>query len=240
MAYGDLLEEGRVVKYMGRVWFIGLVNASRARLDPLTAVGAASPVTGKSFQTYGSSINVANTSDFDDFPIEDLDDIALGRLCRLQEQRELENARGHSTRQVVQFSDEGEGEDMATATTVKGGTAAAAPLPVPTRTTSADRRKAATATLTKGAAPKAAKAKGPVSRDNACKCGCGEMTSKHFVPGHDARFKGWMLKIERGQAKKTDLLTAEVIKAYKWVKTESGERTTTNYKGEAHNGYAAK
>lgn len=71
-----------------------------------------------------------------------------------------------------------------------------------------------------------------------CKCGCGEVTGGYFVPGHDARFKGWMLKIERGKAKKNELLTPAVIAQYKWAKVAGGgERTTTNYKGEAHTGY---
>jgi hypothetical protein len=72
----------------------------------------------------------------------------------------------------------------------------------------------------------------------ACACGCGEQTGGYFVQGHDARFKGWMLKIERGEAKKSELLKPSVIRAYDWVGTRGGgERATTNYKGEKHSGY---
>ena len=71
-----------------------------------------------------------------------------------------------------------------------------------------------------------------------CACGCGEQTGGYFVQGHDARFKGRMLKIERGEAKKSELLPAAVIRKYEWVGTKGGgERTTTNYKGEKHSGY---
>lgn len=32
----------------------------------------------------------------------------------------------------------------------------------------------------------------------ACACGCGTMTKSEWAPGHDARAKGWALRIERG------------------------------------------
>jgi hypothetical protein len=71
-----------------------------------------------------------------------------------------------------------------------------------------------------------------------CACGCGEQTGGYFVQGHDARFKGWMLKIERGEAKKSELLPAAIIRKYEWTATRGGgERTTTNYRGEKHTGY---
>lgn len=79
-----------------------------------------------------------------------------------------------------------------------------------------------------------------------CACGCGGETTGFFVQGHDARFKGWLLKIERGEAKKEKLLKPSIIKAYKWVSSGikgeagTGERPTTNYKGEPHKGYAKK
>lgn len=69
-----------------------------------------------------------------------------------------------------------------------------------------------------------------------CKCGCGEETTAHFVQGHDARFKGWLLRIERGEMAVKDL-PVEVQKAYKWVKKGDGVIPTTNYKGEKHTGY---
>lgn len=76
-----------------------------------------------------------------------------------------------------------------------------------------------------------------------CQCGCGGETFGFFVPGHDAKFKGNLLSIERGDAKREELLEPDVIAKYKWVKSglkgKAGEgfRPTTNYKGEAHEGY---
>lgn len=69
-----------------------------------------------------------------------------------------------------------------------------------------------------------------------CKCGCGEETTAHFVMGHDARFKGQLLRVERGQLKVSELPKA-VQTAYKWVKKGDGFIPTTNYKGEPHKGY---
>ena len=31
-----------------------------------------------------------------------------------------------------------------------------------------------------------------------CKCGCGGQTQSTFVPGHDSRLRGWILRVERG------------------------------------------
>lgn len=70
-----------------------------------------------------------------------------------------------------------------------------------------------------------------------CKCGCGGQTTAHFVPGHDARFKGWLLKIEKGEKKPTEVLPESVFKSYKWVKRGPGAIPTTNYRGEVHTGY---
>ena len=42
--------------------------------------------------------------------------------------------------------------------------------------------------------PKSRKPKAPKS----CECGCGSMTrGGRFVPGHDARLHGWVLRVER-------------------------------------------
>lgn len=69
-----------------------------------------------------------------------------------------------------------------------------------------------------------------------CACGCGGQTTGFFVPGHDARFKGWLLKIERGTMEVKDL-PPSVQKSYKWVQKGNGMIPTTNYKGEPHQGY---
>ena len=95
-----------------------------------------------------------------------------------------------------------------------------------------------------GSTARAAKRAGGTKREakpkeqRDCSCGCGGKTGGYFVMGHDARFKGWMLQIERGEESKSKLLTPAVIRAYTWVPTKGGgERTTTNYKGEPHKGY---
>ena len=38
-----------------------------------------------------------------------------------------------------------------------------------------------------------------------CKCGCGTQTTGTWAPGHDARAKGWALRIERGICKMSDV-----------------------------------
>lgn len=92
-----------------------------------------------------------------------------------------------------------------------------------------------------GAAAKAkanAKPKAPKEMKK-CLCGCGEETAGFFCMGHDARFKSWMIKIERGDMAVEDL-PAVVRKAYEFKKVGKGFRTTRNYKGESHQGYDKK
>ncbi len=50
-------------------------------------------------------------------------------------------------------------------------------------------------------AAKAAKAKAvkPVKKVRNCACGCGTETTGHFAPGHDARFHGWLKKLQDGR-----------------------------------------
>ncbi len=38
-----------------------------------------------------------------------------------------------------------------------------------------------------------------------CGCGCGGETMAHFVPGHDARYKGWMKKLATGELTQPEL-----------------------------------
>lgn len=62
----------------------------------------------------------------------------------------------------------------------------------------------------------------------ACRCGCGGQTTAYFVPGHDARWKGWMKKIEMGKKEPKEL--ADGTKAmYKFVKRGIGYVPTKNY-----------
>ena len=69
-----------------------------------------------------------------------------------------------------------------------------------------------------------------------CRCGCGEQIKSHFVQGHDARFKGWLLRVERGLMK-VEELPKVVQKSYEWKKKGDGHIPTLNYKGEKHTGY---
>lgn len=96
------------------------------------------------------------------------------------------------------------------------------------------------------AAAKAAKAPGTSGGGKApkqmkpCLCGCGEQTASYFCMGHDARFKGWMIKVEQGKMTLDELrkLSPSVVKAYEFKKKGPGFVTTHNYKGEKHGGYS--
>lgn len=57
LADADSLVVGTVVRYEGRLWLVGMVNDSRARLDPLT--GMDRTIGDQTFQSYGSSVSVA-------------------------------------------------------------------------------------------------------------------------------------------------------------------------------------
>jgi ribosomal protein S27AE len=81
-----------------------------------------------------------------------------------------------------------------------------------------------------------------------CMCGCGEKTAGYFIAGHDARFKGWLLKIERGQhalhgndigkEQERTPLPRKVQEQFKWVGCGNGGfRPTTDYRGNPHKGY---
>lgn len=81
-------------------------------------------------------------------------------------------------------------------TPVNGGASKAKPTPVPSATKAADA--AAVKALKAKAEPKAPKEKKlPTTQD--CLCGCGLETGGKFRPGHDARVKGWLGKVEQGK-----------------------------------------
>ena len=63
-----------------------------------------------------------------------------------------------------------------------------------------------------------------------CRCGCGGQTTAFFVPGHDARWKGWMKKIEMGRMEPKDL-PADTKKMYKFTQRGIGFVPTENYNG---------
>lgn len=112
-----------------------------------------------------------------------------------------------------------------------------AAVPIPTKAAKA-----------KPATKKAATKREPKAKElRPCACGCGAKTASYFVPGHDARFKSWLLNIERGKTALhgTEMkdgqtrtpLPRKVQEQYKWVKRGTGFIPTTNYKGEPHKGY---
>lgn len=78
-----------------------------------------------------------------------------------------------------------------------------------------------------GAAAKAkasARAKTPKTVRE-CGCGCGGETMAHFVPGHDARYKGWMKKLASGeldQAGLQKLMGKKVYGRYTFKKSGAG------------------
>lgn len=67
-----------------------------------------------------------------------------------------------------------------------------------------------------------------------CACGCGDETTAYFVPGHDARFKGWLRKIEKGEAAPADLLPKSIRSKYEFVKRGKGMVPKLDYKGEKY------
>lgn len=277
---GRKLVEDTVVRYESRLWRVGLVNTSRARLDPLTAnVTMASPVSGRSFRSYGPSVSISPTAASPvTVELEDLSDEELLKYVRLQEQAELEvrdkrdmekikalGLVGNKASQSHNYDgadDDGgsqpaeeEENDMAVAGVagVKPANAvpnvAAAPVAAQSKAALNQARlerlakiKAADKAQREGktAANVAAGKTRAKKADRECACGCGGATGGYFIPGHDARFKGWLLKIERGQAKREELMSPEVVAAYKWVKSSwtGGYKPTKNYKGEDHAGYA--
>lgn len=99
---------------------------------------------------------------------------------------------------------------------------AAAPIPGKTKTRKRTLKKLEKRAAAKSApkAKKARVAKAPKG-DNVCTCGCKGKTGGFFVPGHDARFKGQLLKVERGQLKPEDLKVGGDYKP-SWVKSGKG------------------
>ena len=201
------LEVNSLIRHDGRVWLVGMVNDSRARIHPISGLSSASPVSGKSFTTFGSAIDIAPNAYVPLVDEAELSDIERVRFNRIKQ----------------------EGQMAVAAPPVSGKSL---------KEQNAERRaKLAESKAAKAAEPKAAKVKEPKAQ-NPCKCGGAAVTGGHFFPGHDARFKGWLLAVERGQ-KKVEELPEAVRTAYKWKKTPDGKgfMPTLNYKGEPHAGY---
>ncbi len=80
------------------------------------------------------------------------------------------------------------------------------------------------------AKPKAEKSVRP------CGCGCGGETTAYFVPGHDARFKGWLKRVGDGRMSLDDLQKAmgkKTFGKYTFKKVGAGHVTKTSYQEAA-------
>lgn len=261
------LEVGDLVISQQRVCRVGVVNESRARVDPITPA-----LRGRNDFDSWDIAPRALVDPADDYEFDPAD---TDRLIALLEKAEFQEILDEERRLIVEnrrieraeaeyvaalhntpaHSAEFESEDTTMAV-------AGVPVSSPAQTLKAknaarlaalQEQKAAAkaakgkAAATPGANGKAAKAprepKAPKEL-KACFCGCGDTTGGTFVPGHDARFKGWLLKIEKGDEKKENLLLPAIIAKFKWVpsgmegKAGKGQRPTMNYKGEPHSGYA--
>jgi hypothetical protein len=63
-----------------------------------------------------------------------------------------------------------------------------------------------------------------------CICGCGGTTGGYFQMGHDARFKGWLLKIRRGEGEPKDFMKPTLVKALgPWKKKGAGKIPSKQY-----------
>lgn len=93
---------------------------------------------------------------------------------------------------------------------------AAKPTPAPAKSAPVKAATPAKATEEK-------KDKGPSAKGLPCLCGCGQPTvtdSAKFIPGHDAKLKGLLLKVERGEVKKSEI--PEVAKPFLQRSSMSG------------------
>lgn len=78
--------------------------------------------------------------------------------------------------------------------------------------------------------PKMSRANRP--KTNHCACGCGQMTAATFVPGHDSRLRGWMLRLERGIVKAADIPDGERQAAVAALKAAGGHVTPHTRPGQ--------
>lgn len=68
-----------------------------------------------------------------------------------------------------------------------------------------------------------------------CGCGCGGETMAYFVPGHDARYKGWMKKLGTGELTQPELqkLMGKQYGKYTWKKSGAGFAPKETYQEAA-------
>lgn len=249
-----MLTVGNIVVYEQRLWRVGLVNDSRCRLDPVS--GSAQTVHGVEFTAYGTSCNVS--------PGSPLQVVAQTELTAEQHQRAQKLATRidlvFMTTSMHKESEMAEVEEAVAAPApkitlkkpVNGATplgtapkAAAAKVPVkaaagvaqPTVSANktANKERVAALAAKKDAKPRTAPKAGKTTKP--CACGCGDQVAGYFAQGHDARFKGWMTKVEQGTMRVEDLPKA-VQKSTEFKKKGAGYVSLTNYKGEKHTGYS--
>lgn len=215
---------GELVRYEARIWRVGLVTESRARLDPVQ--GTVQQLLGGSFITYGASVNVS--------PGAVLEKVTQASLTEEQNKR-AEKLASRAEATFIAMSDK-EIKKMAAEAAQAQTKAVAQPTVSANKSANKDRVAALKAKSEDKKVGKAANPKPKSSSVQPCKCGCGEQVAANFAQGHDARFKSWMVKVERGEMKVEDLPKV-VQKSYEFKKKGAGFVTTTNYKGEKHTGY---
>lgn len=229
---------GDLLRMDNKIWRVGSVSDMRMRLDPVS--GFVTKVLDSEFTSYSGSVNVSPNSVLDRMEEEGLTQVQRRRVAHLigREGTTEERTMSEAT------------ETVAVAPTTKAGPVAVKvggvkpAVAAPVTTTVSANKKANADRLAKLKAKSATgEKKSPVAKKekalNQCKCGCDAMVAGNFAQGHDARFKGWLLKIERGQMQVKEL-PARVQKAYEWKKKGEGMIPTLNYKGEKHTGYAPK
>lgn len=208
----------------GVVAVIVYVNESRAYCKPLSGKQRQfAPGSGEtaSFESLGESFNISPNSAVAQCHRESLNPVQLDRLERIMAATEIAETT-QSTRGAA----------------IPGMTRAQKLARKP----KSEARPLGTKANGKGKAERKAAAPKTVQK---CKCGCGEETGGFFVPGHDARFKGKLLRIERGEDTPEKILGARVASEYKWVSVTrkvdgeevKGKIPSMNYKGEPHEGY---
>lgn len=273
----EKLTVGDLVISDDRVWRVGLLNFSRARLDPITK-----RLKDNDRFTNFASIDVGPTAMLESAEDYEFDIPELERLIKLVEDAEMSDILDEERKLTLEnkqlealeadrvlrfrwtaahsavFADDNDqvtfnkGVDVmpVAEAPVAGKATAAQSIKEKNKARLEALRLKKEETTKARTAEKATKPPRPAAKDKEpkvlkpCQCGgCDAQTTGYFAPGHDARFKGWLLKIEKGDAKREELLEPAVIAKYKWVpsglegKSGKGFRPTTNYKGEPHNGY---
>lgn len=229
---------GDLCRYEDRIWRVGHVSELRMRLDPVTANQV--KIFDNVINSYGGSVNVSPNSALPKVGEEELTNDLRRRVAKLEERpkdvaervvamtkpEEGKMAEEQEPTPIVPEVSENRKKNQARLEALKAKKAAEK-KPVAA---------AAAAPGTKTAKVKAEPKPKAVKEKRACRCGCGEQVNGYFAQGHDAKFKGWLLKVERGQMAVKEL-PVSVQKGFEWKKKGDGMVPTLNYKGEKHTGY---